>query len=77
MGLGLSLPLAKSAKRVIAVEGMSEMVEEASAGLNQLSNVSFYHDNLFEDFRKAKWYNEMTDITKVLLDPASRCTVSL
>ena len=72
-GVGnFSLPLAKSAKRVIAVEGMPEMVEKASknAGLNQLSNVSFYHDNLFEDFRKAKWYNEMTDITKVLLDPA-------
>ncbi|MGY3570760.1 23S rRNA (uracil(1939)-C(5))-methyltransferase RlmD [Vibrio paucivorans] len=70
-GLGnFSLPLAKRAHAVVGVEGVPEMVERASsnASLNGLSNATFYHANLEQEFEGQAWADEKFD--KVLLDPA-------
>ncbi|MGF1753212.1 23S rRNA (uracil(1939)-C(5))-methyltransferase RlmD [Vibrio makurazakiensis] len=70
-GLGnFSLPLAKKAQHVVGVEGVDEMVQQATANakLNDLSNVEFYQANLEEEFSTQVWAKEKFD--KVLLDPA-------
>ncbi len=70
-GLGnFSLPLAKSVKQVVGVEGVAEMVEKATnnALLNQINNAQFYHANLEQDFAGQDWAAQRFD--KVLLDPA-------
>jgi 23S rRNA (uracil1939-C5)-methyltransferase len=70
-GLGnFSLPMAKRAQSVIGVEGVDEMVEQATlnASSNALTNARFYQANLEEDLVSQPWAQEKFD--KVLLDPA-------
>lgn len=70
-GLGnFSLPLAKQARRVVGVEGVQEMVDQArhNAELNQLDNAEFYQADLAGDLSQAAWAEDKFD--KVLLDPA-------
>jgi len=70
-GLGnFSLPMAKTAQRVIGVEGVDAMVEKATfnAKLNQLDNAVFYQANLEQDMIGQPWASEKFD--KLLLDPA-------
>lgn len=70
-GLGnFSLPLAKKAQHVVGVEGVEEMVQQATANakVNDLSNVEFYQANLEEALSSQPWAKEKFD--KVLLDPA-------
>ncbi|WP_394247604.1 23S rRNA (uracil(1939)-C(5))-methyltransferase RlmD [Vibrio profundi] len=70
-GLGnFSLPLAKKAQHVVGVEGVEEMVQQATANakVNDLSNVEFYQANLEETLSSQPWAKEKFD--KVLLDPA-------
>ncbi|PMJ90062.1 23S rRNA (uracil(1939)-C(5))-methyltransferase RlmD [Vibrio sp. 10N.261.55.A7] len=70
-GLGnFSLPMAKRANSVVGVEGVDEMVVQASqnAQSNDLDNARFYQANLEEDLVTQPWAKEKFD--KVLLDPA-------
>ncbi|MEZ8826295.1 23S rRNA (uracil(1939)-C(5))-methyltransferase RlmD [Vibrio amylolyticus] len=70
-GLGnFSLSMAKRANRVVGVEGVDEMVVQASqnAQSNDLDNARFYQANLEEDLVTQPWAKEKFD--KVLLDPA-------
>ncbi|UPR57710.1 23S rRNA (uracil(1939)-C(5))-methyltransferase RlmD [Vibrio sp. ED004] len=70
-GLGnFSLPIAQQSAFVVGVEGVDEMVQQATsnAELNQLSNTEFYQANLEEDLSSQPWAKEKFD--KVLLDPA-------
>ncbi|MEZ8039982.1 23S rRNA (uracil(1939)-C(5))-methyltransferase RlmD [Vibrio sp. 1F263] len=70
-GLGnFSLPIAQQSAFVVGVEGVDEMVQQATsnAALNQLSNTEFYQANLEEDLSSQPWAKEKFD--KVLLDPA-------
>ncbi|WP_146448693.1 23S rRNA (uracil(1939)-C(5))-methyltransferase RlmD [Vibrio kanaloae] len=70
-GLGnFSLPIAQQSAFVVGVEGVTEMVQQATsnAALNQLSNTEFYQANLEEDLSLQPWAKEKFD--KVLLDPA-------
>jgi len=75
-GLGnFSLPMAKYAKKVVAVEGSDAMVKRGyfNAELNNISNVDFYATDLINleniekksDFRN--WFNN--NYNKILLDP--------
>ncbi|MCW3172598.1 23S rRNA (uracil(1939)-C(5))-methyltransferase RlmD [Shewanella subflava] len=69
-GVGnFSLPLASSAAKVIGVEGVPDMVQQAknNAVLNQLDNLSFHHADLSADLTHEKWLGK---IDKLLLDPA-------
>ncbi|AQS39217.1 23S rRNA m(5)U-1939 methyltransferase [Shewanella psychrophila] len=69
-GVGnFSLPLAKKGAEVIGVEGVPEMVQQASinAKLNGVNNVSFFHTDLSADLSKASWLGK---VDKLLLDPA-------
>ena len=69
-GVGnFSLPMAKIAKHVYAVEGVWDMVKagELNAKLNSLDNLQFCVHNLDEDFEKTIWAK--SNITKLLLDP--------
>jgi 23S rRNA (uracil1939-C5)-methyltransferase len=70
-GLGnFSLPIADKAELVVGVEGIQEMVEQASsnAELNGLDNAHFYQANLESDIAGNPWAKSRFD--KVLLDPA-------
>ncbi len=70
-GLGnFSLPIAQQSAFVVGVEGVDEMVQQATsnAQLNQLSNTEFYQANLEEDLSTQAWAKEKFD--KILLDPA-------
>lgn len=69
-GIGnFSLPIAKTAKSVIGVEGSEEMVVRAStnAKLNHLENIRFYASNLDAPDASQPWMGMHFD--KVLLDP--------
>lgn len=70
-GMGnFTLPIAKTAKSVIGVEGVELMVQQAreNAATSGLKNVEFYQTNLDEPFTDKAWAKEPFD--KVLLDPA-------
>lgn len=70
-GLGnFSLPIALQSAFVVGVEGVDEMVQQATsnATLNQLSNTEFYQANLEEELSSQPWAKERFD--KILLDPA-------
>lgn len=69
-GLGnFSLPLARTAARVVAVEGVEEMVERArgNAQANGLDNVEVHRADLAAPLADAPWAREGFDA--VLLDP--------
>ncbi|WP_229833452.1 23S rRNA (uracil(1939)-C(5))-methyltransferase RlmD [Alishewanella longhuensis] len=70
-GMGnFSLALAKRAKKVHGVEGLTKMVQQATANaqLNQLSNVQFWQADLHLPWGKAEWHQPIYQ--KVVLDPA-------
>lgn len=71
-GIGnFSLPIAKQVEWVVGVEGVEEMVQQASynAALNQINNVDFYQADLEQkEWLKSGWAAEKFD--KILLDPA-------
>ncbi len=70
-GLGnFSLVLARLVKRVIAVEGSTEMVQrlQSNAQHNHLDNVEGYCADLFKDVHKYPWAQQEYD--SILLDPA-------
>jgi 23S rRNA (uracil1939-C5)-methyltransferase len=70
-GMGnFTLPLAKRAASVVGVEGVPALVEKGqqNAELNNLHNVTFFHENLEEDVTRQAWAKNGFD--KILLDPA-------
>ncbi|WP_330982845.1 MULTISPECIES: 23S rRNA (uracil(1939)-C(5))-methyltransferase RlmD [Enterobacterales] len=70
-GMGnFTLPLAKRAASVVGVEGVPALVEKGqqNATLNDLPNVTFFHENLEEDVTLQAWAKNGFD--KILLDPA-------
>ena len=71
-GLGnFTLPIARTAKRVVGIEGVQHMVDRATrnAKLNQIENASFYQADLSSDkIIKSDWL--VSGFNKVLLDPA-------
>lgn len=74
-GMGnFTLPIAQHAKKVVGVEGVEPMVEQArlNAEVNGLTSgqksVEFYQTNLDEPFIHQAWASE--PFNKVLLDPA-------
>ena len=69
-GLGnFSLPLAKQVKRVVGVEGDSQLIEHAyqNAQRNRLKNITFDQANLFKLEDKHSWIHPNWDA--VILDP--------
>ncbi len=69
-GLGnFTLPIARFAKRVVGVEGSTQMVARAAenAQLNQITNAEFYAANLMQPSESAAWLKIAYD--KILLDP--------
>lgn len=70
-GLGnFSLPMSRLAYQVVGVEGVDEMVQQASdnALLNNCKNLTFFQANLEQDLSTQPWAQSKFD--KVLLDPA-------
>ena len=70
-GMGnFTLPLAVRAQSVVGVEGVPALVAKGreNAALNQLENVTFFHENLEDDVTLQAWAKHGFD--KVLLDPA-------
>lgn len=70
-GMGnFTLPLAKAAASVVGVEGVPALVAKGreNAALNELQNVTFFHENLEEDVTRQVWAKHGFD--KILLDPA-------
>ncbi|NAW91568.1 MULTISPECIES: 23S rRNA (uracil(1939)-C(5))-methyltransferase RlmD [unclassified Vibrio] len=70
-GVGnFSLPMAQYAQSVVGIEGVDEMVEQATqnAPRNQIDNISFYQANLEQDMSTQAWAKQK--FAKVLLDPA-------
>lgn len=70
-GMGnFTLPLAKSVARIVGVEGVDVMVEQArrNARLNHIDNAAFYQTDLAQPFIDQIWAAEK--FNKVLLDPA-------
>ncbi|HDS3244720.1 TPA: 23S rRNA (uracil(1939)-C(5))-methyltransferase RlmD [Klebsiella aerogenes] len=70
-GMGnFTLPLAKAAASVVGVEGVPALVAKGreNAALNELQNVTFFHENLEEDVTRQAWAKHGID--KILLDPA-------
>lgn len=70
-GMGnFTLPLAKAAASVVGVEGVPALVAKGreNAALNELQNVTFFHENLEEDVTRQAWAKHGFDI--ILLDPA-------
>lgn len=69
-GMGnFTLPLAKAAASVVGVEGVPALVAKGreNAALNELQNVTFFHENLEEDVIRQAWAKHGFD--KILLDP--------
>lgn len=72
-GIGnFSLPLATRSLRVVGVEGVDAMVEQAchNAQLNNIDNAAFHQADLSQDFVKKPPQWLKADYDKVLLDPA-------
>ena len=70
-GMGnFTLPQAKAAPSVVGVEGVPALVAKGreNAALNELQNVTFFHENLEEDVTRQAWAKHGFD--KILLDPA-------
>lgn len=70
-GMGnFTLPLAKCAKEVVGVEGVTTLVANAqyNARINLVNNVSFFHANLEDETTWQQWATQ--GFEKVLLDPA-------
>jgi len=70
-GLGnFTLPIADIAASVVGIEGVDNMVVQASenAKLNSIDNCQFYQANLNSDWQNHDWAKQSFD--KVLLDPA-------
>ncbi|MDR9436925.1 MAG: 23S rRNA (uracil(1939)-C(5))-methyltransferase RlmD [Thiohalophilus sp.] len=70
-GLGnFSLPLARRAAEVVAVEGESDLIRRARANAerNGIDNAQFHVANLFEETAAEPWLKKQT-YNKVLLDP--------
>jgi len=70
-GLGnFSQPIAAKAASVVGVEGIQDMVNQATmnAKENGFNNITFYQANLDDEISKNQWAN--TKFDKVLLDPA-------
>ncbi len=69
-GLGnFTLPMAKTAKQVVGVEGDEQLVNRAkhNAELNQLNGVEFYKADLTHDHSNSDWFKR--PYNKVLIDP--------
>ncbi|MFS2158372.1 23S rRNA (uracil(1939)-C(5))-methyltransferase RlmD [Pseudomonas sp. Pseusp122] len=69
-GLGnFALPLAKTAREVVAVEGVATMVQRAASNAtdNGLGNVAFYRADLSQPLSDARWAAQ--GFSAVLLDP--------
>lgn len=69
-GLGnFSLPLAQQAAEVVAVEGVTAMVERArrSAAVQKLDNLHFYAADLSQSLADRHWASEPFDL--IVLDP--------
>lgn len=69
-GLGnFSLPLAQKAKRVVGVEGSTEMVARAqiNAKLNHITNTEYYACDLNGEFSALPWAKQ--HYSKIVLDP--------
>ncbi len=69
-GLGnFTLPIARSVKQVVGIEGSVQMVERAKANAqyNHINNAEFYAANLMEPAKNAGWLQIKYD--KILLDP--------
>jgi 23S rRNA (uracil1939-C5)-methyltransferase len=69
-GLGnFSLPFAKLAKEVVAIEGVSAMVErsQANAALNAIDNLTSFKSDLSNIDEETSWLNRQYDL--ILLDP--------
>ncbi len=70
-GIGnFTLPIARSAQSVVAVEGEKSLVERANenAERNAISNIEYHIANLMEDTQGLPWLREK-QYNKVLLDP--------
>ena len=69
-GLGnFTLPMAKTAKQVVGVEGDEQLVNRAihNAELNRLNGVEFYKADLTHDHSNSEWFKR--PYNKVLIDP--------
>nr|WP_154324590.1 23S rRNA (uracil(1939)-C(5))-methyltransferase RlmD [Pantoea sp. 201603H] len=70
-GMGnFTLPIGNLVQNVVGVEGVAALVNQGAynARLNNLKNVTFFHENLEEDVTRQPWAEQ--GFTKVLLDPA-------
>ncbi|WP_439213872.1 23S rRNA (uracil(1939)-C(5))-methyltransferase RlmD [Duffyella gerundensis] len=70
-GMGnFTLPAGKQAENVVGVEGVAALVRQGAynASLNNLNNVTFFHENLDDDVTRQPWAAQ--GFNKVLLDPA-------
>ena len=71
-GLGnFTLPISKYVNKVVGIEGERGLVERAksNAEANNISNVSFYKADLFEDVSGFEWFRGQ-EYNKALIDPA-------
>jgi len=70
-GIGnFTLPIARSVKSIVAVEGEKSLVDRANdnALRNAISNVEYHVANLMEDTQGLPWLRDKT-YNKILLDP--------
>jgi 23S rRNA (uracil1939-C5)-methyltransferase len=70
-GLGnFSLPLARQAREIVAIEGEAGLIDRAraNAAANGLDNVRFHVANLFEDVEAEPWLKGQ-HYDRILLDP--------
>ncbi|ETS29696.1 23S rRNA methyltransferase [Photorhabdus khanii NC19] len=70
-GMGnFTLPIGRIVQSVVGVEGVATLVANGqyNARLNNLDNISFFHENLEADIHRQPWAK--LGFNKVLLDPA-------